>query len=365
MSDNVRRLRTIRKALKDLYPGEPKGNFARQLNTLAAMISGIIGSKSAHLPAMSEKTPDGTKKASREKKFYRWLKNERIEAEIYFLPFAKALLASLAYGPLVLAMDGSGVGRGCVTLMVSVIYKKRALPLAWIVVRGKKGHFPEESHVELLRQVHELVPEGSQVIFLGDGEFDGITLLAAIDDYGWEYVCRTAKSAVFCEQGSEFTWEEVGIEQGDCLGIPEVAFTREEYGPVLTVAWWKAAYEDPIYLVTNMKLEEEACYWYAKRFRIETFFSDQKSRGFRLHKSHISDPRRLAQLMIAACLAYIWIVYLGIVAKRDGWVKVIHRTDRCDLSLFRLGLSLLEHFLNEHLPIPVAFRIPESAESVR
>jgi hypothetical protein len=114
-----------------------------------------------------------------------------------------------------------------------------------------------------------------------------------------------------------------------------------------------------------MELEEEACYWYAKRFRIETFFSDQKSRGFNLHKSHISDPKRLARLMIAACLAYIWIVYLGVVAKRDGWVRIIHRADRCDLSLFRLGLGLLEHLMNEHLAIPVAFQIPRLAGSVR
>jgi hypothetical protein len=39
---------------------------------------------------------------------------------------------------------------------------------------------------------------------------------------------------------------------------------------------------------------------------IETFFSDQKSRGFHLHKSHIADATRLARLLIAACLAYIW-----------------------------------------------------------
>jgi hypothetical protein len=28
------------------------------------------------------------------------------------------------------------------------------------------------------------------------------------------------------------------------------------------------------------------------------------------------------------------------------------------LSLFQLGLDLLEHFLNESLPIPVAFQMP-------
>src|SRR5256885_14943929 len=40
---------------------------------------------------------------------------------------------------------------------------------------------------------------------------------------------------------------------------------------------------------------------------IETFFSDQESRGFHIHKSHISDPQRLARLLITACLAYIFV----------------------------------------------------------
>ncbi|MBC8252607.1 MAG: hypothetical protein H8E35_01090 [Ardenticatenia bacterium] len=69
--------------------------------------------------------------------------------------------------------------------------------------------------------------------------------------------------------------------------------------------------------------------------------------------------------MIAACLAHIWIVYLGVVAKPDGWVEIIHRTDCCDLSLFRLGLSLLEHFLDELIPIPVSFLMFDPAKSVR
>ena len=90
---------------------------------------------------------------------------------------------------------------------------------------------------------------------------------------------------------------------------------------------------------------------------IETFFSDQKSRGFNIQKSHLEDPQRLSRLLIATCLAYIWIVYLGSLCKSDGWQAIIHRRNRCDLSLFRLGLQLLEHFLNEGLPIPVQFHV--------
>jgi hypothetical protein len=112
-----------------------------------------------------------------------------------------------------------------------------------------------------------------------------------------------------------------------------------------------------MYLVTNMDSAEAACRLYTKRFRIETFFSDQKSRGFHLHKSHLSDPQRLSCLLIAACLAYIWIVYLGSICMKDGWVRIIHRGHRCDLSLFQLGLRLLTNFLNEELPISVAFHI--------
>ena len=83
-----------------------------------------------------------------------------------------------------------------------------------------------------------------------------------------------------------------------------------------------------------------------------------------MQKSHLSDPDRLSRLMMAACLAYIWIVYLGVLAKQDDWVRIIHRPDRCDLSLFQLGLDLLEHFLDQHMPIPVAFQMPFSTESV-
>jgi len=365
MSDNLRRYRAIKNGLKQLYGTEPKGNLARHLDTLAALISGIVGSKSTQLPAVAAKVPDHCKRESRVKRFSRWVNNERIDAEVYFLPYADALLDSLACHTLLLAMDGSEVGRQCLALMVSVIYKKRALPIAWIVVKGSKGHFPEEAHVHLLAQVHQLIPEEADVIFVGDGEFDGITLQATLDGYGWHYACRTAKDIQLGGEGERFSFDEIGVQPGECLGLPGVTFTLQDYGPVLAIAWWEKGYKEPIYLVTNLELADEACYWYRRRYRIETFFSDQKSRGFNLHKSHISDPKRLARLMIAACLAYIWIIHLGVVAKRDGWVSIIHRTDRCDLSLFQLGLNLLDHVLNEGLPILVAFHIPCLAKSVR
>jgi hypothetical protein len=365
VSDNRRRFRAIRDGLRRLYPVEPKGNFARHLNTLAGLISGIVGSRRVNLPAIAAKVPDGTKKESRVKRFARWVNNDQVSTDLYFLPFAEALLHSLAERTLLLVMDGSDVGRECVTLMASVIYRHRALPVAWIVITGSKGHFSDEAHTRLLTEVEALVPDDSDVIVLGDGEFDGVAFQAAIADYEWHYVCRTAVNTQVGIDGEWMALRDIDVWPGKRIGVPDASFTAQGYGPVLAIAWWQTGCKEPIYLVTNLEVVDEACYWYSKRFRIETFFSDQKSRGFHVHKSHLSDPVRLARLMMAACLAYIWIVFLGAIAKRDGWVAVIHRTDRCDLSLFQLGLSLLEHLLNEHLPIPVAFQAPVRSKSVR
>ena len=153
MSDNLRRYRAIRNALTQAYPTSPTGNFARHLQTLAALISGIVGSKSTQLPTLATKVPDGTKPESRVKRFARWIDNARILEEMYFLPYAEILLTHLALETLVLVMDGSVVGRGCAALMIHVIYKGRALPLAWRVRQGPKGQRPWQVAEEVRQQV--------------------------------------------------------------------------------------------------------------------------------------------------------------------------------------------------------------------
>ncbi len=109
MSDNRHRYSAIKNAIKQLYPTEPKGNVARHLHTLAALISGIVGSKRTNLPAIAGQVPDRTKLESRVKKFSRWLTNEHVGAELYFLPFADVLLKSLAHYPTLPRFGGQGV----------------------------------------------------------------------------------------------------------------------------------------------------------------------------------------------------------------------------------------------------------------
>jgi len=240
MSDNLRQYRAIRDALIQGYPGEPQGQCARHVTTLAALISGIVASKSTQLPHIAAKVPDGTKPESRVKRFARWVGNNAITEEVYFLPYAKLLLRHLALQMLVLVIDGSVVGRGCVALVLHVVYKGRALPLAWQVRQGAKGHFPEDLHIALVEQVHELIPPGASVVLLGDGACDGIRLQHTLQEAGWSYVCRTGSHVTASWDGETFRLDTLGwsIKPGTLVAFPEASVTRDLYGPVLLLCCW-------------------------------------------------------------------------------------------------------------------------------
>jgi hypothetical protein len=363
MSDNLKRYCAIHSALLQLYPTEPTGNLARHLRTFAALVCGIVGSKKVYLPAIAGKSPDKSKRESRIKRFARFLQNPKVTTEDFFVPYVHALIASLPPGPLTLVMDGSQIGRGCMALMVSVLYQNRALPLCWQVIKAKKGHFAQEAHRELLAKAKALIPAERTVIFLGDGEFDGCDLLADIQAAGWHFVCRTAKNVILCEADwpdETFSLSALALQPGDCVELTDLLFTAQGFGPVLLGAVWERGHKEPLLLVTNLDFLSEARAWYKKRFGIETFFSDQKSRGFYLCHSHLSQPERLSRLLMATSLAYYWMVCLGAEVVRQGWQGIVHRAKRCDLSLFQLGLVWLEHCLNEGWPIPVRLQMKDN-----
>ena len=364
MTDRWRVYTKVLQTLKSMLKMHRQGHVA----TLAMMITGIVMSRKAQLAVMSGEVPVAAKEKSVEMRMRRWVKHEKIEVEVTYLPFARQILAALAKAPLVLAMDGSTVGRGCMVLMVGVIYRKRVLPLTWVVYKGKKGHAPATLHVQALQKVEPLIPEGAEVVLLGDGEYDNTEMVEWVQTHtDWSFVLRTGPN-IQVQQGQN--WRKVATfakQQGSLVTAYQVAFTQTAALSLNLVAWWGASYAEPIYLVTNLPNGSRACWFYKRRFRIETFFSDQKSRGFHIHKSHLSDPIRISRLLIAACLAYIWMIGLGLFVIAQGKTGLIDRTDRIDKSLFRLGLDWFKHVLKLELPLDVCFLFQpdQLIESVR
>lgn len=152
--------------------------------------------------------------------------------------------------------------------MASVLYGKRALPLAWLVKQGAKGSFSSSAHRFLLQYVQELIPKEATTIFLGDGEFDSTGLQRSLDELGFLYVCRTCPSTRVEEQsGASYRIGDLQPLPGErYVGVPGASVTHKRCGPVQVVLWHEDGYDDPVPLVTNLQLVEEAIHWYRHRF---------------------------------------------------------------------------------------------------
>jgi hypothetical protein len=353
MTDKMKVYTKVTKMLKKLMPTASQNHVI----VLAMMVAGIVTGRKAQLSEMSLHVPHQAKPESLAKRFGRFVKNKRVEVETLYLPFAQEILAHLSDKPLFLAMDGSQVGRGCMTLMVVVIYGKRAIPLVWIVYKGKKGHTTAEKHIEVLKLVQPLLPTNVPVTLLGDAEYDTVEMLTWMkNNTDWTFIMRTEPRILLTDKEKTYPICDLLAGKNSCTWVEKVLFTKQGFGPVTVIAWWEKPHKKPIYLVSNYLETDKICRFYGKRFKVETLFSDQKSRGFHIEKSHLSEPKRVARLLLATCLAYIWMIYLGVEVSNDHSRRSqIDRTHRTDKSLFRLGLDWLKHALTRNLDFNVLF----------
>ncbi len=136
-----------------------------------------------------------------------------------------------------------------------------------------------------------LLLEEAEVALLGDGEYDTVEMLTWVTTCtNWQYVVRTSKSNLITHDGQQYALRDLCGGHGSITCAQNALFTLQEFRSVMAVAWWGKQYDDPIFLISNCASPALACDYYHCRFRVETLFSDKKSRGFHIEKSHLSDP---------------------------------------------------------------------------
>ena len=361
MTDRYTVYTKVLKVLKQMLQMEDR----RHMVTLAMMVAGIVTGRNAQLSTMSSEILTTAKEKSIEMRLRRWVKHSEIDSEVVYMPFALQVLEALTSLGLVLVMDGSQAGRGCMVLMVGVLYKKRALPIAWIVYKGKKGHTTAQRHIQALEKDLPLLPAESEVVLLGDAEYDTIEMIVWVqENTTWSYVLRTSPQIYVQEGQHSQPIRDYPMTKGQVFQRHQVGFSQSAEVSLNLIGWWSSSYEEPLYLVTNLSNGYQACKYYRRRFQIETFFSDQKSRGFQIHKSHLADPARLGRMLLAAYLAYLWMICQGLWVIAEKKTGLIDRTDRIDKSLFRLGLDWIKYALKRNLDVEPIFQFQPIESSV-
>jgi hypothetical protein len=352
--------KTIKKNLLKFYPSAEKANQNR-FSTLIYIIYGLIKEGNSHLDSLGSVFPDDTDLASRSAKVKRFLKSKYTDCELLFFPFVKQIIAGLSSKQeLVLAIDGTDLGKSCGALLVSLVLGKRSLPLIWLVKEGNKGHFSSQEHVEVLQQVASLLPPSISVTVLGDGEFDSIDLQEFIESTEWKYALRTAKNTYIEDsKGDSYKIGElVPFDGMDFIWLENCSFTKKKWGSVFCLVWHSPEYKDPIYLVSNIEWAKDIMDYYKKRWSIETLFADIKSRGFNIHKTRIKDPEMLHNLLIMIAIAFYLCMIIG-VAKDEIVERLpkIFRKDRMnELSNFQIGRRIIAYYEDRNLKINKLFK---------
>ena len=229
-----------------------------------------------------------------------------------------------------------------------------------MVYKGRKGHSSQATQLALFQTVKALLPEASQVVLLGDGEFDGSQVVAWFaTETTWHFVCRTDKTNLIWHDDQWLALEQLPLAPGQETFLTDVRFTQaHQVGPVNILVIWHEAKNCHWFFVTNLPTAQAAKKGYTKRFTTETLFADLKGRGFHLDDTRLWQPERLNRLLLAAAIADVFSLVLGVEAIVSGAFRQLVRTDAFYHSLFQLGLIYLDHILNECLAFPACLSLP-------
>jgi hypothetical protein len=120
----------------------------------------------------------------------RLLNNSHVVVREWYRPVAKQILRPFAGQSLRVVIDTTKIGFRFRLLTVSLVYRKRTLPLVWSIHRGQKGHTTAEEQIRLLNYVRSLLPARSQVWVVGDAGFQSVRLLRWLTRQHWHFVIR-------------------------------------------------------------------------------------------------------------------------------------------------------------------------------
>ena len=233
----------------------------------------------------------------------------QLDVTLCFAPLLKWVLAWWRSGGLALAIDPTLKGDQTTAIVISVLYRSCAIPVAWRIHRAtQKGSWMDPT-VELLRELAPAVPKEMTVIVLCDRGISSPKLWTQIRAQGWHPCMRYRKNITFCAQDGRRLPAQHFVSRPDTAWIGQgTAFStpKAKRRCTLLVVWY-AGQEEPWIILTDLAPDEVGPSWYALRFWIELGFKAIKSLGWKWDKTRRTDPARISRhwlvLSVATLLA--------------------------------------------------------------
>lgn len=281
----------------------------------------------------------------------------QVEIEACFTPLLRWVLGWWRGRELALAIDATLQREEAVALVVSVLYRGSAVPVAWAVLPANVPGPWLGAILRLLRRLHPAVPRSWTVLVLADRGLWSPWLWRRIRKLGWHRLLRiqrrttvTPSGRARCPAGALVRPGEAWIGRG-ALGCP-----GSRRLTVTLIAAWTVAQKEPWIVVTDLRPRQAGVSWYALRMWIELGFRVLKSVGWQWQRSRRTEPARVARHWLVLAVATLCTLAHGTRvedAQGHGVPPARLRTPPAPpahtrprpIGLFRLGLAWPQHLL--------------------
>jgi hypothetical protein len=295
-----------KKIEKDILEKNPKTD-KRIARNIGDFVSVVLITRSVNTSEWMSILPRESKEKSKERYISRFLKSKILDATAAMSGYLKKYINDSKSKHVILMMDQTQIVEDRQCLVITVRQEKRAFPLVWKVVETK-GAIGYEIQEELLEKVKGMVTEDIKITLYADRFYGTKSLVEWCKKAGWEYKIRLKGNLIFESGDKKFKAEEV---RNFCETMAiDVKFNDSEIKTNIGYLQEKKHKEAWIIAMSDKPIKENILD-YGKRWGCECCFSDMKSRGIEICKTHIKDIRRLENLILILAIAMLWSNFIG------------------------------------------------------
>ena len=297
----------------------------RHLQTLAWMMVGLIHAGWISLTAWAPYTVSRAQYAhSTVRRFRRWLDNAKIDVASLYSPLMQQALAEWGEQALSVALDTSMLWDTYCLIRLSVIYRGRAVPLVWCVLKHSSAQVSFDAYKELLDRAALLLSQRGNVILLADRGFADTALMAHLQRLGWHWRIRIKPSFWLSRPGRpRCKVERLSVAPGHADCWHRVYLTEKGYGPVPLAVARPHGSQEVWYVLSDEPTDGKTFEAYGLRFDIEENFLDDKSTGFQLESSLIRSAQALTRLCLVLAMTTLYLVSQGTAVVQQGRRRLV------------------------------------------
>jgi hypothetical protein len=298
-------------------------------------------------------------------------RRSQLDLATCWAPWLAWVLDGWSNQQLALALDATTLGQRFTVLVISVLYRGCAVPVAWKVLKATEPHPWEEEWQTLLRHFQQVVAPDWKVIVLADRGLYAKWLFQAITALGWHPLLRINDQGKFRPQGwvHWISLTDLAPQTGRRWQGRGTAFKNAPGRLDCTVlAYWAEGYAEPWLVVTDLPPEAADVCWYGLRAWIEQGFKRIKRAGWQWQYTRMEDPARAERLWLAVAVATWWLLSVG--GEADAALPVetmrgVPQTQRSRkpqwrlIGIFRQGWNAILAALLRHEPLPFGQGKPE------